>query len=178
MSLAFNARASESSHNLTDSARATAMTNFLLTSLQDGTLTLFLLNATDDEQSVDQGSKRSARHDSPTSSNSSASDMPLLGEEESAAAAAPTSASSSRDFALVLHNLHHLLLTAFHAHWRHLTRDEVDFAQRPTVMQFEQVSAAWRMELVRWLCRGRLAGWFDSRGLLELDRDALGQKVS
>lgn len=141
------------------------MTNFLLTAVQDGTLTLLMLNGTDHKALPGQSAS------GPTQSFDEDT-APLL------TADIPSDETAPRRFSTVFNELHVTLLAAFHAHWQHLTRSEVEMTQRPTVMQFEQVFGAWRVELVRWLCRGRIAGWFDDRGLLELDRNADGHPKS
>lgn len=131
-----------------------AMTDFLVTSLQDGTLTLLML-------STFEPAKR--RHS--TSSNEES--QPLLPSQ-------PT--STDRHLLQAFHNLHHILLNAFHGHWKYLTRPEAD--EKPTVMAFERVFKSWKLETVKWLSRGRVAGWWDDRGFLQLDRTPEGQPKS
>ena len=33
-------------------------------------------------------------------------------------------------------------------------------------MQFEAISKIWKAEIARWIERGLVGGWFDSRGLI------------
>lgn len=81
-------------------------------------------------------------------------------------------------FAPVFHALHAVLLTAFHAHWRHLcTSPDVAEDARPTVMLFERVFGKWKREVVRWLERGVLGGWVDSRGFVLFQAPAWDRKT-
>lgn len=136
------------------------MTDFLLTSVQDGTLTLLLLKFTatsSDPKDLSSGSE------TPSTITET---IPLLEHVD---------VCSEEAFHPVLDALHRRLLVAFHEHWRYLSRDELHVTQRPTVMDFERIFANWRTELVRWLRRGRIAGWWDDRGLLELDQHMPGR---
>ena len=63
--------------------------------------------------------------------------------------------------------LHTSLLHAFHEHWLHLCSAK-EPEDRPTVMAFERVFAKWRKETTRWLVRGVVGGWWDSRGFLRV----------
>ncbi|KAL7007147.1 hypothetical protein EMMF5_003373 [Cystobasidiomycetes sp. EMM_F5] len=61
------------------------------------------------------------------------------------------------------------LILHFHTMWRFLqTSEHVSEAgrPRPTVMNFETVCKRWKVEVARWLERGRIGGCHDSRGLI------------
>lgn len=144
-----------------------AMTSFLLTSLQSGILTLFLLEHNKSGPS------------SPANAEQESDTTPLVQAAAATAVDATHSLSPQQQQSLrsQLDALHSVLLKAFHAHWMCLTSPEVPLAERPNVMQFEKVFKAWRKELERWLRRGRLAGWWDTRGFVELDRGPDGDAL-
>jgi hypothetical protein len=122
------------------------MTNYLLTSLRDGTLTYFLLSPS---------SQFSNRYRDNTEES-----LPLL-------ATKPDTSSNLLDR---FHDLHTALTLAFHQHWVFLcTSAAVAEEDRPTVMAFEQVFKRWCAETSRWLRRGALAGWWDARGFIKLN---------
>lgn len=66
------------------------------------------------------------------------------------------------------HHLAALLVRHFHQHWIYLQTSEHPFEAtqaRPVVMDYERISKRWKIEIVKWLERGRIGGWVDSRGL-------------
>lgn len=66
------------------------------------------------------------------------------------------------------HHLAALLVRHFHDHWIYLQTSEhpLEATQaRPVVMDYERISKKWKIEIVKWLERGRIGGWVDSRGL-------------
>lgn len=80
-----------------------------------------------------------------------------------------SSSSSQDDIQNAFHDLVSLLLLHFHQHWIYLqTSDNVQEAgrARPVVMDFERVVKKWKIEVVRWVERGTVQGWCDSRGLV------------
>lgn len=75
---------------------------------------------------------------------------------------------SCSSFTSAFNALHTSLLHAFHEHWLYLCSAR-NPDERPTVMAFERVFAKWRKETTRWLVRGVVGGWWDSRGFLRVD---------
>lgn len=70
------------------------------------------------------------------------------------------------------HHLTALLVRHFHEHWIYLQTSEhlVEATQtRPVVMDYERISKKWKVEVRKWLERGKIGGWVDSRGLLFLE---------
>ena len=90
--------------------------------------------------------------------------------------AAPSAGAEAVEAAF--HRLVSLLLLHFHQHWVHLqTSDHHEEARRtrPVVMDFERVVRSWRIEVARWVERGQVQGWVDSRGLVGVaDTDPVG----
>lgn len=124
------------------------MTDFLINRLKDGTLTLYLL----------------LQSQISDANNADDADDPLLSSSNVMMDLSTDALSST--FA----RLHRILLYAFHEHWSYLRlSDKVAEQDRPTVMKFEQVFKRWHQELTRWLVRGRLTGWFDARGFIQMD---------
>ena len=134
-----------------------AMTDFLLSLLRDGSLTLYLLTKS-------LGTKQTLP--------SSSSEEYLLQPTTSATSSLP----SLEQYQAHFHDAHVTLLYSFHEHWLHLRSSPLP-SDRPTVMQFERVFAVWRTELTRWVKRGQLMGWFDSRGLIRLERGRTDQGI-
>ena len=63
-----------------------------------------------------------------------------------------------------------LLVQHFHMHWQYLQKSEHPqeaSRARPVVMDFERIVKKWKIEVTRWVERGRIAGWVDSRGFVE-----------
>ncbi|KAK9894526.1 hypothetical protein P389DRAFT_197815 [Cystobasidium minutum MCA 4210] len=66
------------------------------------------------------------------------------------------------------HHLAALLVRHFHEHWIYLQTSEhpLEATQaRPVVMDYERISKKWKVEVRKWLERGKVGGWVDSRGL-------------
>lgn len=64
------------------------------------------------------------------------------------------------------------LFEQFHEFWRYLqtSDDPLELREvRPTVMDFERICKVWKAEIQRWLERGKIGGWLDSRGFLLQD---------
>lgn len=77
----------------------------------------------------------------------------------------------SSPFSSVEQTFHHLaalLVRHFHEHWIYLQTSEHPTEAtrvRPVVMDYERISKKWKIEIVKWLERGKIGGWVDSRGL-------------
>ena len=68
----------------------------------------------------------------------------------------------------VFFELHSTLLLHFHSHWQYLqtsSHSREASKPRPTVMMFESICKVWKAEVGRWIERGLIGGWCDSRGL-------------
>lgn len=68
------------------------------------------------------------------------------------------------------HAIVSLLVIHFHKHWRYLQNSENPqeaIKARPVVMDFERIIRKWKIEITRWIERGRIAGWVDSRGYVQ-----------
>lgn len=66
------------------------------------------------------------------------------------------------------HHLAALLVRHFHEHWIYLQTSDhpLEATQaRPVVMDYERISKKWKIEVRKWLERGKIGGWVDSRGL-------------
>lgn len=78
--------------------------------------------------------------------------------------------SSSTSAEETFHHAVSLLVVHFHKHWQYLQESEDPqeaSRARPVVMDFERVIRRWKIEVTRWVERGRIAGWVDSRGFVE-----------
>jgi hypothetical protein len=76
------------------------------------------------------------------------------------------------DIEQTFYHLSALLVRHFHEHWVYLQTSEhpVEVTRvRPVVMDYERISKKWKIEVKKWLERGKVGGWVDSRGLTFLD---------
>lgn len=67
-----------------------------------------------------------------------------------------------------------LLVKHFHEHWTYLQTSDNPIESvraRPVVMDYERISKKWKIEVRKWLERGKIGGWVDSRGLAFIDWD-------
>ena len=78
--------------------------------------------------------------------------------------------SSATSVEETFHHTVSLLVLHFHKHWQYLQKSEDPqeaSRARPVVMDFERLIKKWKVEVTRWVERGRIAGWVDSRGYTE-----------
>lgn len=86
----------------------------------------------------------------------------------SSSSSSSSNLSSASSVEQTFHHLAALLVRHFHEHWIYLQTSEhpIEATQaRPVVMDYERISKKWKIEVRKWLERGKIGGWVDSRGL-------------